>query len=73
MILAWYRGEFVATNAIIIALCAHLTELAGAKVGGVALSEYDTVFAAIHYRRLNWIPVLQMQKYHSIVAVAVEL
>ncbi|KAM3687506.1 hypothetical protein ACB098_10G083900 [Castanea mollissima] len=72
-ILAWYRGEFAAANAIIDALCAHLTQLAGAGVGGVASSEYDAVFAAIHRRRLNWIPVLQMQKYHSIADVAVEL
>lgn len=66
-ILAWYRGEFAAANAIIDALCAHLAQLGGAR------SEYDAVFAAIHRRRLNWIPVLQMQKYHSIADVAVEL
>ena len=47
-ILAWYRGEFVAAKAIIDALCAHLTQLAGVGVGRVALSEYDTVFIAIH-------------------------
>ena len=52
-ILAWYRGEFVAANAIIDALCVHLTQLVGARVEGVALSEYDAVFAAIHCRRLN--------------------
>lgn len=66
-ILAWYRGEFAAANAMIDALCAHLAQLGGAR------SEYDAVFAAIHRRRLNWIPVLQMQKYHSIADVAVEL
>ncbi|KAK7855455.1 hypothetical protein CFP56_027842 [Quercus suber] len=32
--------------------------------------EYDAVFGTIHRRRLNWIPVLQMQKYHSIANVA---
>lgn len=67
-ILAWYRGEFAAANAIIDALCGHLTHLAGG-----APSEYESAFAAIHRRRLNWIPVLQMQKYHSIADVAVEL
>lgn len=66
-ILAWYRGEFAAANAIIDALCAHLAQLGGAR------SEYEAVFAAIHRRRLNWIPVLQMQKYHSIADVALEL
>jgi alkylated DNA repair protein alkB family protein 5 len=67
-ILAWYRGEFAAANAIIDALCGHLTLLAGG-----APTEYEAVFSAIHRRRLNWIPVLQMQKYHSIADVAVEL
>ena len=52
-ILAWYHGEFVAANAIIDALCVHLTQLAGARVKGVALSEYDAVFIAIHCWRLN--------------------
>ncbi|CAL1362089.1 unnamed protein product [Linum trigynum] len=66
-ILAWFRGEFAAANAIIDALCGHLAQLDG---GGL---EYDSVFSAIHRRRLNWIPVLQMQKYHSIADVAVEL
>ncbi|MBN8152364.1 hypothetical protein J0J37_22580, partial [Vibrio vulnificus] len=36
-------------------------------------SEYEAVFAAIHRRRMNWIPVLQMQKYHSIADVTMEL
>jgi len=67
-ILAWYRGEFAAANAIIDALCGHLTQLSGG-----APSEYEAIFAAIHRRRLNWIPVLQMQKYHSIADVSVEL
>lgn len=66
-IIAWYRGEFAAANAIIDTLCGHLAEMSG---GG---SEYDDVFAAIHQRRLNWIPVLQMQKYHSVADVSVEL
>ncbi|RDX66490.1 hypothetical protein CR513_54731 [Mucuna pruriens] len=63
-ILAWFRGEFAAANAIIDALCAHLAASA---------SDYDAVFAAIHRRRLNWIPILQMQKYHSIADVTLEL
>ncbi|XP_018825310.2 RNA demethylase ALKBH10B-like [Juglans regia] len=66
-ILAWYCGEFAAANAIIDALCSHLALLGGAH------SEYDAVFSAIHRRRLNWIPVLQMQKYHSIADVTLEL
>ncbi|CAK7348194.1 unnamed protein product [Dovyalis caffra] len=65
-ILAWFRGEFAAANAIIDALCSHLAQLG-------AGSEYEAVFAAIHGRRLNWIPVLQMQKYHSIAEVSLEL
>ncbi|KDP21510.1 hypothetical protein JCGZ_21981 [Jatropha curcas] len=69
-ILGWFRGEFAAANAIIDALCSHLAQVSGS---GGAGSEYDSVFAAIHRRRLNWIPVLQMQKYHSIADVAVEL
>lgn len=66
-IIGWYRGEFAAANAIIDSLCGHLTQLSG---GG---AEYGAVFAAIHRRRINWIPVLQMQKYHSIADVMVEL
>lgn len=66
-IIAWFRGEFAAANAIIDSLCGHLAQLSGGT------SEYETVFSAIHRRRLNWIPVLQMQKYHSIADVAVEL
>lgn len=66
-LLAWYRGEFAASNAIIDALCGHLKQLNGG--GGV----YAAVFEAIHRRRLNWIPVLQMQKYHSIADVTMEL
>lgn len=67
-IIAWYRGEFAAANAIIDALCSHLVEL------GAGLPEvYGAVFAAMHRRRMNWIPLLQMQKYHSVAEVAVEL
>ncbi|KAE9618453.1 putative oxoglutarate/iron-dependent dioxygenase, alpha-ketoglutarate-dependent dioxygenase AlkB [Lupinus albus] len=65
-ILAWFRGEFAAANAIIDALCAHLSLLGDA-------SDYDYLFAAIHRRRFNWIPIIQMQKYHSIADVALEL
>nr|GMD15590.1 RNA demethylase ALKBH10B-like [Ipomoea batatas] len=61
-VIAWFRGEFAAANAIIDALCNHLTQLEGGGGG----SEYESVFAAIHHRRLNWIPILQMQKYYSI-------
>ncbi|KAK2990532.1 hypothetical protein RJ640_019812 [Escallonia rubra] len=68
-IIAWFRGEFAAANAIIDALCSHLTQLEGG--GGAA--EYEAAFAAIHRRRLNWIPILQMQKYYSIADVALEL
>ncbi|GAV78714.1 2OG-FeII_Oxy domain-containing protein [Cephalotus follicularis] len=66
-VIAWFRGEFAAANAMIDALCGHLAQVAG---GG---GEYEAIFAAIHRRRLNWIPVLQMQKYHSIADVTVEL
>lgn len=68
-IIAWFRGEFAAANAIIDALCSHLGSVAGSGGG----SEYDSVFAAIHRRRLNWIPILQMQKYCSIADVTLEL
>lgn len=66
-ILAWFRGEFAAANAIIDTLCGHLAHLATAS------SEYEATFAAIHRRRMNWIPVIQMQKYHSIADIALEL
>lgn len=69
-IIAWFRGEFAAANAIIDALCSHLTQIDGVEDRG---SDYDSVFAAIHRRRLNWIPVLHMQKYFSIAGVATEL
>ncbi|GLT47171.1 hypothetical protein SLA2020_208840 [Shorea laevis] len=69
-IISWFRAEFAAANAIIDALCGHLAQLHG---GGGQGSEYGAVFAAIHGRRLNWIPVLQMQKYQSIAEVTAEL
>lgn len=68
-VIAWFRGEFAAANAIIDALCNHLTQLEGGGAG----SEYESAFTAIHRRRLNWIPILQMQKYYSIADVALEL
>ncbi|KAK6164722.1 hypothetical protein DH2020_001586 [Rehmannia glutinosa] len=67
-IIAWFRGEFAAANAIIDALCGHLTQLEGG-----ATAAYESAFAAIHRRRLNWIPIIQMQKYYSIADVAQEL
>ncbi|GAB2281365.1 hypothetical protein Dimus_015961 [Dionaea muscipula] len=70
-IIVWYRGEFAAANAIIDALCTHLSQLN--SIQSPPSSEYEAVFTAIHRRRLNWIPVLQMQKYFSIADVAVEL
>lgn len=68
-IIAWFRGEFAAANAIIDALCSHLTQLEG----GAGEAAYESAFAAIHRRRLNWIPILQMQKYYSIAEVTLEL
>lgn len=64
--ITWFRGEFAAANAIIDELCGHLME-------GLGSAEYEGVMAALHRRRLNWIPVLQMQKYHSISQVTLEL
>ncbi|GJW12281.1 hypothetical protein Tco_1578108 [Tanacetum coccineum] len=66
-IISWYRGEFAVANAIIDALCGHLSSLQIDKC------EYEGVFGAIHRRRLNWIPVIQMQKYYSIGDVVMEL
>ncbi|XP_010524003.1 PREDICTED: uncharacterized protein LOC104802219 [Tarenaya hassleriana] len=65
VMIAWLRGEFAAANAIIDALCGHLIQALG--------SDYEAVMAAIHRRRLNWIPLLQMQTYHSIAQVTAEL
>ncbi|KAK8947010.1 hypothetical protein KSP39_PZI007329 [Platanthera zijinensis] len=66
-IIAWYRGEFAASNAIIDVLCSHIVQITGGP------PEYESVFAAIHRRRMNWIPVLHMQRYYSIADVANEL
>ncbi|KAI4304510.1 hypothetical protein MLD38_040006 [Melastoma candidum] len=62
--IAWFKGEFAAANAIIDALCSHLSQLGAG---------YDGVFEAVHRRRMNWIPVLQMQKYLSIADIEAEL
>uniref|UniRef100_A0A803MQZ5 Fe2OG dioxygenase domain-containing protein n=1 Tax=Chenopodium quinoa TaxID=63459 RepID=A0A803MQZ5_CHEQI len=70
-VIEWYRGEFAASNAIIDALCHHLVQINGGS--GDIPADYDGVFSAIHRRRLNWIPVLQMQKYFTISDVAHEL
>lgn len=67
-IIAWYRGEFAAANAIIDALCGHLSEIGAGR--GV---EYQPLFGALHRRRLNWFPVLHLQKFYSIAEVANEL
>ncbi|KAK1356967.1 RNA demethylase ALKBH10B [Heracleum sosnowskyi] len=67
-IISWYRGEFAAANAIIDELCTHITELEGGDN-----KNYKGVFAAIHRRRLNWVPVLQMQKFYPIADVENEL
>ncbi|KAG6483648.1 hypothetical protein ZIOFF_060300 [Zingiber officinale] len=64
--IAWLRSEFAAANAIIDALCSHLVQIRGA-------AEYESVLAAVHWRRLNWIPVLNMQKFYSIDDVSAEL
>ncbi|XP_076884559.1 RNA demethylase ALKBH10B-like [Bidens hawaiensis] len=66
-IISWFRGEFAAANAIIDALCGHFSQFEGGR------NEYESVFAAIHRRRLNWIPILQMQKFFSIADVTLEL
>ncbi|KAI5018434.1 hypothetical protein ZWY2020_043322 [Hordeum vulgare] len=64
-VIGWYRGEFAAANAVIDALCGHLAQIGGA--------DYDAVFAALHRRRLNWFPVLHMQKFYSVADVAAGL
>lgn len=68
-VIAWFRGEFAAANAIIDVLCNHLSELHGGGGGDV----YESTFAAIHRRRLNWFPILQMQKYYPISDVVSEI
>ncbi|KAL6619269.1 hypothetical protein ACP70R_034408 [Stipagrostis hirtigluma subsp. patula] len=65
-VIGWFRGEFAAANAMIDALCGHL-----AQIGGGA--EYEPVFAALHRRRLNWLPVLHMQKFYPVADVTAEL
>ncbi|KAJ6838839.1 uncharacterized protein M6B38_319320 [Iris pallida] len=67
-IIAWFRGEFAAANAIIDALCGHLEQ-----IGGGGDSEYEAAFAAINRRRMNWFPVLHMQRFFSIGEVSSEL
>ena len=70
-IIAWFRGEFAAANAIIDSLLSHLSEISRGETGPG--NGYEAVFAAIHRRRMNWIPVLHMQKYFSIADVAIAL
>lgn len=65
-VIGWFRGEFAAANAMIDALCGHL-----AQIGGGA--DYEPVFAALHRRRLNWFPVLHMQKFYPVADVTAEL
>ncbi|KAI9085945.1 hypothetical protein K1719_032022 [Acacia pycnantha] len=60
-IISWFHSEIAAANIVIDALYGHRA-LLSATTGA---SDYDSVFSAIHRRRLNWIPVIQMQKYHS--------
>ncbi|KAJ3676323.1 hypothetical protein LUZ60_003735 [Juncus effusus] len=67
-IINWYRTEFAAANAIIDALCGHL-----AQIGAGGGAEYEAVFAALHRRRLNWFPVMHLQKFFSIAEIANEL
>ncbi|XP_006850838.2 uncharacterized protein LOC18440637 isoform X1 [Amborella trichopoda] len=66
-LLAWFNGEFAAANAIIDLLCAHLRLVSDRP------SQYDSVLACINQRRLNWAPVLHMQKYFPITDVAFAL
>lgn len=67
-IISWFRGEFAAANAIIDALCGHLTQLEGGTP-----KAYESAFSAIHRRRFNWIPILQMQNFFPIADVTLEL
>ncbi|KAL0745939.1 hypothetical protein Bca101_101566 [Brassica carinata] len=68
VMISWFRGEFAAANAIIDELCGHLMQVSGSEG-----EEYEGVMAAIHRRRMNWIPLLQMQKYHPISQVTLQL
>ncbi|KAL3635914.1 hypothetical protein CASFOL_020461 [Castilleja foliolosa] len=61
-LLMWLRGEFAAANAIIDALCHHLS-----AVGDPG--EYDGVIGSIQQRRCNWNPVLHMQQYFPVAEV----
>ncbi|KAI4381800.1 hypothetical protein MLD38_007839 [Melastoma candidum] len=59
------QGGVRGRHAIIDALCAHLSHLGDG---------YESVFEAVHRRRINWNPPsLQLQKYYSIADVTVEL
>ncbi|PAN19637.1 hypothetical protein PAHAL_3G287300 [Panicum hallii] len=66
-VIGWFRGEFAAANAMIDALCGHLAQIGG---GG---AEYEAAFAALHRRRVNWFPVLHMQKFYPVADVTAEL
>ncbi|KAJ6821466.1 uncharacterized protein M6B38_392400 [Iris pallida] len=66
-LIAWFRGEFTAANAIIDALCGHLAQIGGGD------ADYEAAFAAINRRRMNWFPVLHMQRFFSIGEVSAEL
>lgn len=68
VMITWFRGEFAAANAIIDELCGHIMQVRGSEG-----EEYEGVMAAIHRRRMNWIPLLQMQKYHPISQVTLQL
>ncbi|XP_031496079.1 RNA demethylase ALKBH10B-like [Nymphaea colorata] len=68
-LLSWFRSEFTAANAIIDALCYHLRGVASSDLQ----QEYDHVFAAIHRRRMNWIPILHAQTYFSIAEIVAAL
>ncbi|KAH9625646.1 hypothetical protein KSS87_008757 [Heliosperma pusillum] len=76
-VIEWYRGEFAAANAIIDSLCHHLVQITTVNCGDNddyrVRAEYECVFAAIHRRRVNWIPVLQTQKYFTIADVSLQL
>lgn len=64
--IAWFMSEFAAANAIIDALCGHLATAEGWE-------QYESVFAALQRRRLNWIPVLHNQKHFPINEISTEI
>ncbi|XP_074557934.1 RNA demethylase ALKBH10B-like [Curcuma longa] len=64
--IAWFLSEFAAANAIIDALCGHLAVAEGGE-------QYESVFAALQRRRLNWIPVLHNQKHFPIDEISTEI